>query len=165
MLNCYFDKNIINFLQMDNNRICGIEGAPFNDMPRLRVLSMRSNRMNSVSENAFKRLRSNIAVLDIDGNPLSCSCDMIWLRGWLQQGSTEGPKCADGTLFKEMRLSRQDCLKKKYVTSVHPGCEAEMINQAHELSSCNNYFYILILFKYISLFYHFVYVFKCFFSR
>ncbi|KAF7990763.1 hypothetical protein HCN44_000568 [Aphidius gifuensis] len=111
-------------LKMDNNRICGIEGAPFNDMPRLRVLSMRSNRMNSVSENAFKRLRSNIAILDIDG--------------WLQQGSTEGPKCADGTLFKEMRLSRQDCLKKKYTTNVHPGCEAEMINQAHELSSYND---------------------------
>lgn len=52
---------------MDNNQICGIQGSPFNDMPRLRVLSLRNNRMASVSENAFKRLRSNIAVLDIDG--------------------------------------------------------------------------------------------------
>lgn len=59
---------LFSFLQMDNNRICAVHGSPFNDMPRLRVLSLRSNRMTAVSENAFKRLRSNIAVLDIDGN-------------------------------------------------------------------------------------------------
>ncbi|KAL0116782.1 hypothetical protein PUN28_010003 [Cardiocondyla obscurior] len=117
-------------LKMDNNRICGVHGSPFDDMPRLRVLSLRSNRMTAVSENAFKRLRSNIAVLDIDGNPLSCSCGMLWLRGWLQQASSEGPRCADGSLFRELRLSRQDCKRERYVELVHPGCEAEMINVA-----------------------------------
>ncbi|XP_011310139.1 chaoptin [Fopius arisanus] len=116
-------------LKMDQNRICGIQGLPFDNMSRLRVLSMRKNRMTSVPENAFKRLRSNIAVLDIDENPLACSCGMIWLRGWLQQGSSEGPRCADGTLFREMRLTRQDCISRKYVESVHPGCEAEIIYQ------------------------------------
>ncbi|EFN75540.1 Insulin-like growth factor-binding protein complex acid labile chain [Harpegnathos saltator] len=117
-------------LKMDNNRICAVHGSPFDDMPRLRVLSLRSNRMTAVSESAFKRLRSNIAVLDIDGNPLSCSCGMLWLRGWLQQASTEGPRCADGSLFKELRLSRQDCQRERYAEPVHPGCETEMINVA-----------------------------------
>ncbi|XP_057328599.1 protein artichoke [Microplitis mediator] len=117
-------------LKMDHNRICGIQGSPFDNMPRLRVLSMRSNRMSSISENVFKRLRSNIAVLDIDGNPLSCSCGMIWLRGWLQQSSSEGPRCADGSLFRDIRLSRQDCLKKKHTEPIHPGCETEFIDQS-----------------------------------
>ncbi|XP_032682924.1 protein artichoke [Odontomachus brunneus] len=117
-------------LKMDNNRICAVHGSPFDDMPRLRVLSLRSNRMTAVSESAFKRLRSNIAILDIDGNPLSCSCGMLWLRGWLQQASAEGPRCADGSLFKELRLSRQDCQRERYVEPVHPGCETEMINVA-----------------------------------
>ncbi|KAI4484631.1 hypothetical protein M0804_007197 [Polistes exclamans] len=116
-------------LKMDNNRICAIQGSPFDKMPRLRVLSLRSNRMASVSENAFKRLRSNIAILDIDGNPLSCSCGMLWLRGWLQQASSEGPRCADGSLFKEIRLSRQDCQHERLIVPpVNPGCEAEIVN-------------------------------------
>jgi len=55
---------------------------------------------------------------------------MLWLRGWLQQASTEGPRCADGSLFKELRLSRQDCQRERYVEPIHPGCEAEMINVA-----------------------------------
>ncbi|CAK9812555.1 Protein artichoke [Anthophora plagiata] len=117
-------------LKMDNNRICAIHGSPFDEMPRLRVLSLRSNRMASVSEAAFKRLRSNIAVLDIDGNPLSCSCGMLWLRGWLQQASSEGPRCADGSLFKEIRLSRQDCQRERQIDPIHPGCEAELIDTA-----------------------------------
>lgn len=114
--------------------------------------------MASVSETAFKRLRSNIAVLDIDGtsifslsvisctnflfffyknnfirdkgNPLSCSCGMLWLRGWLQQASSEGPRCADGSLFKEIRLARQDCQRERQIDPIHPGCEAEMIDIA-----------------------------------
>ncbi|KAJ8687036.1 hypothetical protein QAD02_022830 [Eretmocerus hayati] len=112
-------------LKMDNNRICAIQGSPFDDMPRLRVLSLRSNRMASVAENAFRRLRSNIAVLDIDGNPLSCSCGMLWLRGWLQQASADGPRCADGSLFREIRLSRQDCQRDRQLEPVHPGCELD----------------------------------------
>ncbi|KAL7299985.1 hypothetical protein TKK_0007300 [Trichogramma kaykai] len=114
-------------LKMDNNKICTIQGSPFDDMPRLRVLSLRSNRMASVSESAFKRLRSNIAVLDIDGNPLSCSCGMLWLRGWLQQASSEGPRCADGSLFKEIRLSQQDCQRERRLEPVFPGCENEAL--------------------------------------
>ncbi|KAG7189218.1 hypothetical protein KM043_008781 [Ampulex compressa] len=117
-------------LKMDNNRICAIHGSPFDEMPRLRVLSLRSNRMASVSESAFKRLRSNIAVLDIDGNPLSCSCGMLWLRGWLQQASSEGPRCADGSLFKEIRLSRQDCQRERQIEPIHPDCETESIAAA-----------------------------------
>ena len=118
---------------MDHNRICGIQGSPFDDMPRLRVLSLRNNRITTVSEKAFKRLRSNIAVLDIDGNPLSCSCGMLWLRGWLQQASSDGPRCADGSLFKEIRLSRQDCQRTRQIDAVHPGCEAETIDQSPTL--------------------------------
>jgi hypothetical protein len=109
-------------LQMDNNHICGIHGSPFNGMPRLRVLSLKNNRMTSLAESAFQRLRTNIAVLDIDGNPLSCSCSMMWLQTWLREvSSEEGPRCADGSLLKEARLSRQDC---RSTDTPVAGCEA-----------------------------------------
>ncbi|XP_024937817.1 protein artichoke isoform X2 [Cephus cinctus] len=127
-------------LKMDNNRICTIQGSPFDDMPRLRVLSLRNNRMASVSENAFKRLRSNIAILDIDGNPLSCSCGMLWLRGWLQQASADGPRCADGSLFREIRLSREDCQRERQVEHVLPGCEAEVISTGSPSSASSSLF-------------------------
>nr|CAD7404206.1 unnamed protein product [Timema cristinae] len=114
-------------LKMDNNYICGIQGSPFNGMPRLRVLSMRNNKMKSLSEPAFQRLRSNIAVLDVEGNPLSCSCHMMWFQAWLREVSTQGPRCADGSLLKEVRLSRQECEARKEEAMVAaPECEGEV---------------------------------------
>jgi hypothetical protein len=118
----FFPSKMFVALQMDNNNICVIHGSPFNGMPRLRVLSLKNNRMTSLAEPAFQHLRSNIAVLDIDGNPLSCSCGMMWLQAWLKEASSEqGPRCADGSLLKEARLSRQDC---RNVDTPVVGCEA-----------------------------------------
>ncbi|KAL0273709.1 UNVERIFIED_CONTAM: hypothetical protein PYX00_006325 [Menopon gallinae] len=112
-------------LKMDNNQICNIHGSPFNNLSRLRVLSLKHNRMTSVSEAAFQKLKNNIMVLDIDGNPLSCSCKMLWLQSWIEETTTEGPRCADGTLFREKRLSRTECGSSRIVEPVVPGCETE----------------------------------------
>ena len=61
-------------------------------MPRLRVLNLRNNRMGRLHEDNFRSLRSNIAVLDVEGNPIDCSCDTLWLRAWLQEAkSLSGP--------------------------------------------------------------------------
>lgn len=61
-------------------------------MPRLRVLNLRNNRMGRLRETNFRNLRSNIAILDVDGNPIDCSCDMLWLRAWLQETKSQaGP--------------------------------------------------------------------------
>lgn len=59
-------------------------------MPRLRVLNLRNNRMLRLQESNFKTLRSNIAFLDVDGNPIDCSCDTLWLRAWLQETNSQG---------------------------------------------------------------------------
>ncbi|XP_063221711.1 protein artichoke-like [Bacillus rossius redtenbacheri] len=109
-------------LKMDNNNLCSIQGLPFDEMPRLRVLSLRNNSMRHVSEQTFRRLRGNVAVVDVDGNPLSCSCRMLWLQAWLREASAQGPRCADGTLLREMRLSAQQCEARSDDEPAAPGC-------------------------------------------
>lgn len=43
------------------------------------------------------------------GNPLTCNCDLMWLKLWLSESSAIGPKCADGTYVKGMPFLREDC--------------------------------------------------------
>lgn len=44
------------------------------------------------------------------GNPLHCSCDMLWLRAWYQETNTyPGPRCRDGNFLTELRYSKSDC--------------------------------------------------------
>ncbi|XP_030378878.1 protein artichoke [Scaptodrosophila lebanonensis] len=98
-------------LKMDNNQICRIQGSPFETMPRLRVLSMRNNQLRTIKERTFRNLRGNIAILDVDGNPIDCNCAMQWLSVWLQETNFPypGPKCQDGRLLRAARMERSLC--------------------------------------------------------
>ncbi|TMW50717.1 hypothetical protein DOY81_004196 [Sarcophaga bullata] len=98
-------------LKMDNNEICKIQGSPFETMPRLRVLSMRNNRLRVIKERTFRNLRGNIAIIDMDGNPIDCSCEMQWLSVWLQETNFPypGPKCQDGRLLRMSRIDKSLC--------------------------------------------------------
>ncbi|KAF5275593.1 hypothetical protein FQA39_LY06705 [Lamprigera yunnana] len=128
-------------LRLDNNNICFVHGEPFNGMPRLRVLSLKNNKMTTFSERSVQKLRGNLAILDINGNPLVCSCQILWFRTWLQELSVIGPKCHDGSLLREMRLSRQDCSREeKQIEHVAPGCESNFLlnsdtYNSHQISS------------------------------
>ncbi|KAH8403583.1 hypothetical protein KR215_009972 [Drosophila sulfurigaster] len=99
-------------LKMDNNQICRIQGSPFETMPRLRVLSMRNNQLRTIKERTFRNLRGNIAILDVDGNPIDCNCEMQWLSVWLQETNFPypGPKCQDGRLLRAARMERSLCM-------------------------------------------------------
>ncbi|KAL9911378.1 artichoke isoform 1-T4 [Glossina fuscipes fuscipes] len=98
-------------LKMDNNEICKVQGSPFEAMPRLRVLSMRNNRLKVLKERTFRNLRGNIAIIDIDGNPIDCSCDIQWLSVWLQETNFPypGPKCQDGRLLRSSNVDKKLC--------------------------------------------------------
>lgn len=58
-----------------------------------------------------------------------CACSMLWMRSWLLESSLIGPRCVDGTLLREMRLSRDECLhEENRIEHVAPGCEAELLS-------------------------------------
>uniref|UniRef100_A0A8D8QGL2 Toll-like receptor 13 n=1 Tax=Cacopsylla melanoneura TaxID=428564 RepID=A0A8D8QGL2_9HEMI len=117
-------------LKLDNNKLCNIEGKPFDRMSHLRMVSLRDNKMTTLPELPFVKLRNNIATLDIEGNPLKCSCSILWLQSWLAENreGTNGPRCADGTLLKEFRLSRKNC-EETQEREVVPGCDASYRNK------------------------------------
>lgn len=88
--------------------------------------------MGRLRETNFRSLRSNIAILDVDGNPIDCSCDMLWLRAWLQETNSQaGPvrdleiyfiykikifcpqACRDGSMLRDLDLNRDNC-------NIHP---------------------------------------------
>lgn len=52
----------------------------------------------------------------------------MWMRGWLQESVLFGPRCVDGTLLRDSRLTRQQCSDAELASEpVAPGCEAELL--------------------------------------
>ncbi|XP_018336498.1 protein artichoke-like [Agrilus planipennis] len=114
-------------LKLDDNRICAIHGTPFNLMYRLKVLSFKNNRLLSFPENAVRKLRGNLEIIDVNGNPLVCSCNLLWLKVWVEETFQKGPICGDGTLLREVRLSQQDCRKDdNKMEPIAPECETDL---------------------------------------
>lgn len=59
---------------------------------------------------------------------MACGCSLAWLRAWLQEASSVGPRCADGSLLKERKLYRLECEgERSKEEPVLPGCETEII--------------------------------------
>lgn len=41
---------------------------------------------------------------------MECSCNILWLRAWYQEtNSYPGPRCRDGNLLTDMRVSKSEC--------------------------------------------------------
>ncbi|XP_050425675.1 protein artichoke [Adelges cooleyi] len=127
-------------LKLDNNRLCNIMGSPFDGMGRLRVLSLRDNKMTSLSETTFNSIRPTISRLDVDGNPVHCSCNMKWLQSWLRASAdTSGPRCTDGTPLREMSFTTKQCDERELNLAEHiPGCEVEAIPVANANTGTSN---------------------------
>lgn len=52
----------------------------------------------------------------------------MWMRGWLQESVSFGPRCVDGTFLRDSRLTRQQCSSAELASEpVAPGCEAELL--------------------------------------
>nr|XP_023016331.1 protein artichoke-like [Leptinotarsa decemlineata] len=117
-------------LRIDNNDICEVEEGVFDNMLRLRALSMENNRIMHIPEMAVQRLRSNVAKIDMKGNPLLCSCSMLWLQAWLKESSQEGPQCSDGSFLREMRLDPRDCPDTERSKKIRNECDSELLSGA-----------------------------------
>ncbi|CAH1183084.1 unnamed protein product [Phaedon cochleariae] len=115
-------------LRMDANAICEVSEGVFDKLLRLRLLSIRNNKIMYIPEMATQRLRSNIATIDVKGNPLSCSCNMLWLQAWIKETSQESPSCSDGTLLRELPLSSRDCPQEERQKKGLTMCDAEIFN-------------------------------------
>lgn len=125
-------------LKMDGNNICAIQGSPFEKMTHLRVLSLRKNRLISISETALQPLRSTIYQIDIEGNPLRCSCTFLWQKTFNQE-TYHPPICYDGTpLFEGHKMINEECSQSKY-SDLQKNCENNSIGQIHQLSTTNNW--------------------------
>lgn len=50
-----------------------------------------------------------VTPFSFSGNPLVCNCKLMWLKSWLHESTSIGPKCADGSHVKSMPFTRLDC--------------------------------------------------------
>ncbi|UYV77468.1 FLRT1 [Cordylochernes scorpioides] len=65
------------------SRISHIEQGALSEMPALEWLYLHSNHLKTLESATFTEILGTLQVLDIHGNPLTCSCRLVWLADWV----------------------------------------------------------------------------------
>uniref|UniRef100_A0A8C0V592 Glycoprotein Ib platelet subunit beta n=1 Tax=Cyanistes caeruleus TaxID=156563 RepID=A0A8C0V592_CYACU len=60
-----------------------VENLPTAFHPSAEIIHLGSNRLTSIPNGLFDNLRS-LQVVYLQGNPWECTCDILYLRSWLQ---------------------------------------------------------------------------------
>lgn len=74
----------LKYIVLDKNHIKEIPRLALRDLHSLEWLKMAHNQITSLPEDTVQPILDTIKLLDLSYNPLMCSCDILWLRHWLQ---------------------------------------------------------------------------------
>jgi hypothetical protein len=71
-------------LALHDNAITWIPEGCFDDLQFLERLDLSGNKIAFISPQTFSsQLRSRFTSLDFNRNPLTCDCELLWLRNWI----------------------------------------------------------------------------------
>ncbi|XP_070181141.1 toll-like receptor 3 [Littorina saxatilis] len=71
-------------LLLNRNYISVIPDGVFDNLTRLKHLDLAKNRISLIKPTTFSgATRNRLEYVDLNRNPFSCSCDLIWFQHWL----------------------------------------------------------------------------------
>uniref|UniRef100_A0A8C3NBF8 Uncharacterized protein n=2 Tax=Geospiza parvula TaxID=87175 RepID=A0A8C3NBF8_GEOPR len=112
-----------------------VENLPTAFRPSAEIIHLASNRLTSIPNGLFDNLRSLQAVY-LQGNPWECTCDILYLRSWLQWQQNR-------SLYRDVRCSSPEHLQGRIIAYL---TEDEIV------STCQHWYCSLALLSQLSLF-------------
>ncbi|XP_021400248.2 platelet glycoprotein Ib beta chain [Lonchura striata] len=112
-----------------------VENLPSAFHPSVEIIHLASNRLTSIPNGLFDNLRS-LQVVYLQGNPWECTCDILYLRSWLQWQQNR-------SLYRDVRCSSPEHLRGRIIAYL---TEDEIV------STCQHWYCSLALLSQFSLF-------------
>lgn len=69
-------------LHLDSTNFSQFDQAYFSSLHQLEILHVQNNGITTISD-GLKSIFSKLKSLKLEGNPLHCNCELIWLKDWL----------------------------------------------------------------------------------
>ncbi|NWV71472.1 GP1BB protein, partial [Malurus elegans] len=112
-----------------------VENLPVAFRPSAEMIHLSHNKLTSIPNGLFDNLRS-LQVVYLQGNPWECSCDILYLRSWLQWQQNRSQ-------YRDVRCSSPAHLQGRIIAYL---TEDEIV------STCQHWYCSLALISQISLF-------------
>jgi hypothetical protein len=120
-------------LNLRGNLLLHVPDGALDALSSLRVLDMGQNLMRAVSEGAFNHLvRQRLESVSFLGNPLTCSCDVLWLKLWMH--ASPATFSTDPRVGNIHQCHDEDNYISVAVTSLLLPCQACLFSQSASLN-------------------------------
>lgn len=120
----------LQLLKMNNNEMVNLPKDAFSTLKDLRSLRINNNKFTTIAEGTFSAL-SSMSHLQIYNNPFTCSCNLEWLRDWMETTKIsvpepnsivcEAPEHLKGTLVAN--IPKLDCRAPAVTITYQPNIE------------------------------------------
>ncbi|OCT89416.1 hypothetical protein XELAEV_18018037mg [Xenopus laevis] len=74
----------LQILILNNNRLVYLPLDTFSSTKELRSLQLSNNHFSTIAEGTFQPL-SSLSHIQLHSNPFNCSCQLMWLKDWLEK--------------------------------------------------------------------------------
>ncbi|OCT87082.1 hypothetical protein XELAEV_18020776mg [Xenopus laevis] len=74
----------LQILILNNNRLVYLPLDTFSSTKELRSLQLSNNHFSTKAEGTFQPL-SSLSHIQLHSNPFNCSCQLMWLKDWLEK--------------------------------------------------------------------------------
>eukprot|EP00057_Strongylocentrotus_purpuratus_P020757 XP_011675231.1 PREDICTED: toll-like receptor 3 [Strongylocentrotus purpuratus] len=73
----------VTIINLKDNLLAYLGEQLFSNNPRLTTLLLSNNRLTRLNQTTFEPIESSLLSFDFSLNPISCNCDLRWLRDWM----------------------------------------------------------------------------------
>ncbi|XP_045106566.1 oplophorus-luciferin 2-monooxygenase non-catalytic subunit-like [Portunus trituberculatus] len=96
-------QDIPAYLTFYDNNIDSVEVDTFKGVQAPSHIAMDGNDLTTLQEAVWQPVLARGVTVGLEGNPLSCGCDIAWLvRDPTLLTGTQGARCADGRLLTDL---------------------------------------------------------------
>ncbi|XP_072930622.1 uncharacterized protein [Epargyreus clarus] len=112
-------------LSLADNKLAALDDGVLDDIQKLNVLDLRNNNLETMKQETLRsvmeNMKSNYALISLDGNKLTCDCRLSWLH-----------KLRNETRSKRVRasLDRLSCIMDTKLKSYLGNVKVQKINDA-----------------------------------
>lgn len=120
----------LQLLKMNNNEMVNLPKDAFSTLKDLRSLRINNNKFTTIVQDTFNALTS-MSHLQIFNNPFTCSCNLQWLRDWIETTKIsvpepnsilcEAPEHLKGAMVT--KIPKMDCVAPTVTITYQPDVE------------------------------------------
>uniref|UniRef100_A0A671MZ61 Immunoglobulin superfamily containing leucine-rich repeat protein 2-like n=1 Tax=Sinocyclocheilus anshuiensis TaxID=1608454 RepID=A0A671MZ61_9TELE len=128
----------LHLLKMNNNDMVSIPKDTFSKLKELRSVRINNNKFTTIVQGTFDALIS-MSHLQIFHNPFTCSCNLEWLRDWINKSSISIPEqnnivCDAPSHLKGTQVTsmpKLDCKAPSVSITYQPNIEKNELNEGY----------------------------------